>query len=230
MFKKILCASLICASAGTAHAGDTGFYVGGGIGQARYDDSLADQIRSVYANNHFDYSFVSGQLNDDNDQAWKLFGGYRFLPWLGVEFGWVDLGEVGSNYVLHSQVPLTNANANIIGLYNVAGASGSVFGELDFNDRTSGILRVGLFNAQMDYDETGTSASGQPHRFSNSNSHTKLTYGLGLNVRVTPNWDVRLDWDRYTDVGRRFDLSTDGNGRFDHIDFVSMNLAYRFGQ
>jgi outer membrane autotransporter protein len=89
---------------------------------------------------------------------------------------------------------------------------------------------VGLFNAQMDYDETGTAANGQAHRFSNSNSDTKLTYGLGFNVRVTPNWDVRLDWDRYTNVGRRFDLGDEGNGRFDHIDFGSMNLAYRFGQ
>jgi OmpA-OmpF porin, OOP family len=127
MFKKLLCATLVCAGVGAAHAGDPGFYVGGGIGQSRYDDSLTGQIRSAYAN-YPDYSFVSGQLTDDSDQAWKLFGGYRFLPWLGVEFGWVDLGEVGSNYVLHSQVPLTNANANIFGLYNIAGASGTVFG------------------------------------------------------------------------------------------------------
>ncbi|HSX59791.1 MAG TPA: outer membrane beta-barrel protein [Tahibacter sp.] len=229
MFKKLLCATLICAGAGAAHAGDTGFFVGGGIGQARYDDNLTDQIRTAYAGDP-GYAFVSGRMTDDTDQAWKLFGGYRFLPWLGVEFGWVDLGEVGSNYVLHSQVPATNADAVIDGLYNIAGPSATVFGELDFNDRTSGLLRVGLYNAQLDYDETGTGADGLDHRFSNSADHTKLTYGLGLNVRVTPNWDVRLDWDRYTNVGRRFDLTNDGNGRFDHIDFVSMNLAYRFGQ
>lgn len=229
MFKKILCATLLCAGVGAAHAGDPGFYVGGGIGQARYDDSLTSQIRSAYANDP-GYSFVSADLTDDTDQAWKLFGGYRFLPWLGVELGWVDLGEVSSNYVLRSQVPLTNATANIDGRYTVAGPSATVFGELDFNDRTSGILRVGMYNAQFDYDETGTGADGLAHRFSNSKDYTKLTYGLGLNVRVTPNWDVRLDWDRYTNVGSRFDLRNETNGRFDHIDFVSMNVAYRFGR
>lgn len=229
MLKKILCAALISAGIGVAQAGEPGFYVGGGIGQARFDDSLTDQIRSAYANNS-GYSFVSGRMTDDTDEAWKLFGGYRFLPWLGVEFAWVELGEVGSNYVLHSQVPATNANANIFGHYDIGGPSATVFGELDFNDRTSGILRVGLYNAQLDYEETGTGADGLAHRFSNSSDNTKLTYGLGLNVRINPNWDVRLDWDRYTDAGRRFGLENDTNGRFDHIDLVSMNLAYRFGQ
>ena len=83
---------------------------------------------------------------------------------------------------------------------------------------------------RIDYEETGTGADGLAHRFSNSSDNTKLTYGLGLNVRINPNWDVRLDWDRYTDAGRRFGLENDTNGRFDHIDLVSMNLAYRFGQ
>ncbi|MBL8299654.1 MAG: outer membrane beta-barrel protein [Rhodanobacteraceae bacterium] len=229
MFKKLLGIALVCAGIGAAQAGDPGFYVGGGIGQSHYDDSLTGQIRSAYANNSA-YSFVSGSLNDDTDQAWKLFGGYRFLPWLGVEFAWNDLGKVGSNYVLHSQVPATNANANIFGHYDIGGPSATVFGELDFNDRSSAMLRVGLYNAQIDYTETGTGADGLAHRFSNDSDSTELTYGLGLNVRVTPNWDVRLDWDRYTDVGRRFGLGNDTNGRFDHIDLVSMSVAYRFGQ
>lgn len=228
MFKKILCAALLFATAGMAQAGGEGFYVGAGVGQARFDDGLPEQIRSAYTN-YPDYSFVSGRMTDDTDESWKIFGGYRFLPWLGMEFAWVDLGEVGSNYVLHSQVPATNADANIFGHYGISGPSASLFGELDFNDRISGILRVGLFNAQLDYEETGTGADGLPHRFSNDSDNTKLTYGLGLNVRVNDNWDVRLDWDRYTDVGRRFALTDDGNGRFDHIDLVSMNLAYRFG-
>jgi opacity protein-like surface antigen len=229
MFKKILCASLILAAAGAAQAGNPGFYVGAGAGQARYDDNLPEQIRAAYLGNT-GYSFTSADLTDDTGQAWKVFGGYRFLPWLGVEFGWVDLGEVRSNFVLRSLVPLTNASANIDGRYNVAGPSATVFGELDFNDRLSGILRVGYFNARFDYDESGTSAAGRPHSFSNSEDSGGLTYGLGLNVAVTPNWDVRLDWDRYRDVGNRFALTNEGNGRFEHIDMVSMNVAYRFGQ
>lgn len=229
MFKKLLSAALICATAGTAQAGEPGIYVGGGIGQARYDDNIPSQIRDAYRNDT-GYSFVSATMLDDTDQAWKLFGGYRFLPWLGVEFGWVDLGEVRSNFVLHSLVPLTNANATINGRYKVAGPSGTVFGEIDFTDNFSGLLRVGLYNAQLDYSEGGISADNSPHSYSHDDDSTKLTYGLGLNVRVNTSWDVRLDWDRYTDVGRRFALQEDTNGRFEHVDFVSLNLAYRFGQ
>ena len=103
MLKRLLCASLICAGIGTAQAGDPGFYVGGGIGQSRYDDNLTGQIRSAYAN-YPDYSFVSGRLTDDSDQAWKLFGGYRFLPWLGVEFGWVSQSDCSGGDVTDSKV------------------------------------------------------------------------------------------------------------------------------
>lgn len=230
MLKKLLVISLLgAAAASTAQAASPGFYVGAGIGQARYDDTIPTQIRDAYRNDP-GYSFVSASMVDDTDQAWKIFGGYRILPWLGVEFSWVDLGEVRSNFVLRSLVPLTNANAVIDGRYKISGPSGTVFGELDFTDNFSGLLRFGLYNAKLDYSEGGLNADNSPHSYSHSDSTTKITYGLGLNVRVNPSWDVRLDWDRYTDVGRRFALRNETNGRFDHIDLISLNLAYRFGQ
>jgi hypothetical protein len=68
-----------------AAAADTGFYLGGGIGnsslQADVDEvSLGDVVRI-----------------DENDFAWKVFGGFNFdVPFvdLGVEVGYMDLGEV----------------------------------------------------------------------------------------------------------------------------------------
>lgn len=228
MFKKLLGATVLCAIASVAHAGGEGFYVGGGIGQAQYDDSLPGQIREAYRD--FDgYDFVSADLHDDTDQAWKLFGGYRFLPWLGVELGWVDLGEARSNFVLDSTLPQSNARAVIDGVYDVSGATATVFGELDFSDRVSGIARVGVFNAKSDYAEGGIDANDDPHSFRHSQSDLETTFGLGLNMRVTSRWDVRLDWDRYLDVGKRFALTNDGNGSFD-IDLVAVSVAYRFGE
>lgn len=230
MNHKLVCAALAAVLAGTAHAADTGFYVGGGIGQSKYSDDLGNQVRQAYVG-HTGFAVTAVDLTDDADTAYKIFGGYRFLPWLGVELAWNDLGEARSHYVLHSLVPLTNADAILDGRYQVKGTSLTVFGELAFNDTFSGIARVGVFDANVDYVETGLQASGEPWYFkAPDDSSTKTTIGLGVNWRVTPNVDLRLDYDRYHDIGRRFALNETGNGRFDYIDVASLNLAYRFGQ
>jgi OOP family OmpA-OmpF porin len=229
MTRKIFLAALVAALAGTAHAADTGFYVGGGIGQSKYSDDLGDQVRSAYFGNT-GYSVTSAELTDDSDTAYKIFGGYRFLPWLGVELAWNDLGEASSHYVLHSLVPLTNADARLDGRYRIKGTSLSVFGELAFTDTFSGIARVGVFDANIDYEEGGVQANGDPRYFkAPDDSSTKTTIGLGVNWRVTPNVDLRVDYDRYHDIGRRFALTETGNGRFDYVDVASVNVAYRFG-
>lgn len=229
MTKTFLFAALAATLAGTAHAAEPGFYIGGGVGQSDFSDNYSDQVRRAYTGNT-GFSFVSAKLTDDSDTAYKIFGGYRFLPWLGVELAWNDLGEAGSHYVLHSLVPLTDANAIIDGRYRVKGVSVSLFGELEFNETFSGIARVGVFNSRTEYTESGVQASGDPWHFSApDDTSTKSTVGLGVNWRVTPNWDVRFDYDRYYDIGNNFTLTEDGNGRFDHIDVASINLAYRFG-
>lgn len=63
-----------------AHAG--GIYVGGGIGSASIEDSTANP---------------AGNAFDESDNAFKIFGGYRFdlLPILSLsgEVGYRDLGK-----------------------------------------------------------------------------------------------------------------------------------------
>jgi hypothetical protein len=68
---------------GTALAQDQdvvkGFYAGGAITQARFDDdnfSLADV--------------------DDEDNSWKVIGGYRFHENFGAELSYVDFGELSA--------------------------------------------------------------------------------------------------------------------------------------
>lgn len=229
MTKKFLIAALAATLSGAVHAAEPGFYVGGGVGQSDFADDLNNQVRRAYAGNT-GFEVRSAAMSDDSDTAYKIFGGYRFLPWLGVELAWNDLGEATSHYVLHSLVPLTDANAVIDGKYRTKGFSFTVFGELEFTENFSGIARFGAFNARVDYTETGVQANGDPWHFrAPDDTSTKTTAGLGLNWRFHPNWDLRLDYDRYYDIGSNFSLTETGNGRFDHVDVASVNLAYRFG-
>lgn len=67
-----------------AMAADTGFYLGGSLGiafiESEGDLSIGDRIED------FDI--------DDDDFSWKAYIGFQFLPWLGVEGGYVDFGDV----------------------------------------------------------------------------------------------------------------------------------------
>lgn len=231
MFKRTILASFLIGSAflaSTALASDTGFYVGGGVGQSDYSSNLGQQIEDAY-DGDFVFAYRDSGVKDDADTAYKLFAGYRVLPWLGVEAAWVDLGAAKSFYQLHSN-NLSNFDPLRNGEYQLRGASVSIFGELHFNDQFSAIVRVGAFNARLRYNETGLDQDGDEDTFRHSDTSTQTTAGVGLNWRITPAWDLRADYDRYFDIGERFALNETGNGRFDSVDMFSLNLAYRFGR
>jgi hypothetical protein len=67
---------------------DSGFYAGGNVGGATISTDIPDEDLGEV----FEF--------DENDFAWKAFGGYRFdLPLidLGIEGGYVDLGSPSGN-------------------------------------------------------------------------------------------------------------------------------------
>jgi len=82
--RELVCSATVTLAASltafSAHA--NGIYVGGGVGSATIQDSPGNS-----AGTHF----------DENDAAWKAFGGYRFdvLPIvsLSAEIGYRDLGK-----------------------------------------------------------------------------------------------------------------------------------------
>ena len=73
----VLMAGLL--STGIAHAEDprTGFYLGASLGEATVE--LEDE------NSFYDFK--------GDDTSYKLFAGYRILPWVGVEASYIDFGQ-----------------------------------------------------------------------------------------------------------------------------------------
>ena len=83
---KTVLATLIAPAlaAGTAHAAEMGFYFGGSVGQTTVKASSTVQTSPITSNTfHF----------DNDDTGYKAFVGFNFLPFLGVEGGYVDLGS-----------------------------------------------------------------------------------------------------------------------------------------
>ena len=81
MRKSLLCLTVILfAVAVPASALENGFYLGGSIGGSSLEvQDVAEEFGA------FRFS--------DGDTAFKLFGGFRFLNFLAVEAGYVDLGD-----------------------------------------------------------------------------------------------------------------------------------------
>ena len=51
--------------------------------------------------------------------------------------------------------------------------------------------------------------------------------GIGALWRFSPQFSVRLDLDRNFNVGRKFAIGTETNGRFDNIDAYTVNLIWK---
>ena len=117
---------------------------------------------------------------DEKDRTWKLSAGYRFHRHVAVEAGYVDMGKVTARlggFQFNADVKAFELLA--VPIYPF-GNGFSIYGKL------------GL--ARWDVDASGTGG------FTASERGTDFTYGLGAQYDFTPNFAVRAEWQRYTDV------------------------------
>jgi OOP family OmpA-OmpF porin len=136
---------------------------------------------------------------DDKGTAWKLFGGYQFTPYLGYELAISDMGKRPAS--LAGIGPVT-ANFRFFEM--------ALTGTLPLGQRLSAYGKAGIFTWDIDYDlPPGFNGSAD----SNGNDYT---FALGLKYHFTPSLAMRLEWQRYNDVGDaatgRFNTDTFGIG------------------
>jgi len=146
---------LLLSGAPAAVAAETGFYVGGSIGSSFVEDE--DDIDFEGEVEEFDL--------DDDDFGWKGYAGFRFLPWLGVEGGYVDFGEVeGGSTNVTVQSELDGWDAFAVGTIPIAFVD--VFAKV-------GVISYDLdVNLDPDADDN-ISSSGED-----------LAYGVGAAVNL----------------------------------------------
>jgi OmpA-OmpF porin, OOP family len=178
-----------------ALAQDTGFYVGGALGQTSVDLECSPTSTSC----------------DEEDSSWKIFGGYQFNRHFAVELGYSDLGEV------------SETEPTILG--NVTGALKATVWDLvavasmPIADGFSIFGKVGLYRADTDFTASAIGLS-----VTESDSNTDLTFGVGARYDFTRNLGVRLEWQRYQDVGGTF-FGVDVEG---DVDVISVALIGKF--
>jgi hypothetical protein len=148
MVRKVMFALLLTSVASTASFAGT-FFVGGSWGNSQ-----------VKANDGF----------DGTDSAWKIYAGYNFLKFFGVEGGYVDFGAPDDNGV---DVDATAWDAFAKGMFGI--------GPLDL------FAKVGIASWDADF-HVG------PGSFSDSGSDP--AYGIGAEFHFS-HVGVRGEWELF---------------------------------
>jgi OOP family OmpA-OmpF porin len=188
----IIAAAVLALGAGITapQASAQGFYVGGSVGRSDADDSNAVP------------DLITSGTVDGKDSGYKIFGGYQFNPYFGLELAWVDLGTASYSGSF-SGLPVTGGtvktsgfNFSAVGTWPV-GAGFALFG------------KVGAFAWESrQSDVTG----GAP--FSTKENGGDVSFGLGASYDFTKNIGIRAEWERFKAVG--------------DIDLLSVGLVYKF--
>jgi OOP family OmpA-OmpF porin len=179
MSRKTLALALLLSSSftGAAIAQESdvirGFYLGGAITQARFDDE------------NFSLDDV-----DDEDNSWKVIGGYRFMENFAVEASYIDFGEMSARL-----------------LTGTGPFSAEAKGFAAFAVGLIPVPYVDLF-AKVGAAQIDAETSGLPANFDDDT--TEFAYGAGAQWRWR-NLAVRAEYEKFdTDIIGDLDLISVG--------------------
>jgi OOP family OmpA-OmpF porin len=206
---KLTLVALAVIASSVALADDAGWYTGASIGQTRatIDDA---RISSGLLGSGFTTTSIS---DEDSDTGYKLYGGYQWNRYLGLEGGYFDLGKFGFTA---NTTPLGSLNGTI----KLRGLNLDLVGTLPITERFSAFGRIGANYAEA--ADTFTSTGAVTVLNPNPNSReTNMKYGLGLQYAFTDSLALRGELERYR--------VNDAVGNKGDVDMASIGLVYRFG-
>jgi OmpA-OmpF porin, OOP family len=187
-------ASVLAASPAFA-ADDAGFYVGAGVGNFAVDSD------SIYGGKDFDGS----------DFGFKVFAGYKFMPWLAIEAEYIDGGEPDDNF-RNENFPDERLKVTA----GVTGFVGSAVGILPIGESFDVFAKAGFIYWDGDgsgkiRDEDGTLA-----KISYGNDGTDFAWAVGGTWYIMENLGLRAEY-------QGFEISD-----FNSVDFASASVIWKF--
>jgi hypothetical protein len=164
--------SLACGSA-FAQENDSGFYIGGGVGQFNLKIDDIDQTDEAI------------ERLDDDDTAWKAFVGWRMNPYFALELAYVDFG--GPNDRFETSGSSGDFRADI------SGVAPYVIGTIPVGPLEL-FGKIGYYfydvDAAVDLDDPTFPD------FSSSSSENDLTWGGGVGMTFFEHLNARLEYER----------------------------------
>lgn len=173
-------------------ADGTGFYLGASVGQSKAQDGCTGLAGT-------------GITCDDTDTAFSIFGGYQVNTNFGVELGYTDLGKVTASG-FGATASFKSKAIELLGV-----------GTYPINPQFDVYGKLGFFRWNLD-----ANASGPGGSFSESDSGTDLTFGFGVKYHFTQNVGMRVQWQRYDNIGNEATTGTSD------VDVIGVGLVVKF--
>ena len=151
---------------------------------------------------------------DEKGTAFKLFAGYQFNRYFGVEVGLFNLGKFGFNA---TTVPAGTLNGQL----ESQGLNLDLVATLPLSQSFSAIARVGghMHRTRDNFSSTGAVSLLNPNPSTRAGGYK---FGAGLQYEVNRNFLVRVEGERY-----RID---DAVGNRGDVNVVSVGLVFPFGR
>jgi uncharacterized repeat protein (TIGR01451 family) len=184
-----LCLSPLQAEA----AGD--WYVGGAVGQSSIDYSASD-LSSDLA--RLGWTIESPSV-DESGTAWKIYAGFMFNDWLGLEAGYADLGEVTTRFgasIAPTEIDTLLADTLSVHPYQGDGWIAAALVRWPFaEDRFAITARAGLF--AWESKTNVRVVSGGTGQVASDDSGTDSMFGVGIEWQINETWYLSAGWERY---------------------------------
>lgn len=192
-------------------ADDAGWYMGANLGRsiANIDeDGISSRLRGTGS--------TSVTIDDDdNDTAYKLFGGYQYNENFAIEGGYFNLGKFG-------YTATTIPAGTETGEAKVSGLNLDLVAMFPFSENLSGFGRFGLSYTQTKDTFSNTGSVPAPANANPSDDSLNHKFGAGLQYDFSDAFGMRAEIERYR--------INDAVGNDGDVDLISVGLVYRFGK
>jgi OOP family OmpA-OmpF porin len=186
MRTKLVATFSLCLMSGSALAGDTGPYLGGGLGLNLVEDRAQEIANAVGSLG------LSNRVTQETGAAgFRLYGGYRLHRNFGVELGYANLGKYDIEIDVTSPV-----SGRVNGDWKASAFDVVAVGFLPFSESLSGVGRLGASRWSAKFSASGPGGSVS----ATSNGWSPLI-GVGLLWSFSANWGLRTDFDYRSGIG-----------------------------
>jgi OOP family OmpA-OmpF porin len=171
----VLGATALIPLTSSAAAADnpTGPYIGAGIGQFNTKISHFEDVDNGIQD-----------ISNSDDTAWKIFAGYRFLPYLGVEAAYIDFGKPSDDF------SATGSNGNY--RVKIHGFAPSLIGRVPLGP-VELFAKVGEYyynvDTRVDFDAPGPGIHTK-------HSRNDFLWGGGVSAVVLSRLELRAEYEK----------------------------------
>lgn len=183
-----------------------GWYAGFGFGQSRYQD-----VESSIDSKLVTAGKTSTTTANTRTEGWKVYTGFQFNKYLGVEGGYANLNDMtaSSNITAPAPAPqrmITKIDANAWTLAAV--------GSYPLTDKFSVIAKLGaayvLTDKTTQLSGAGVTTAAQKLSVRTGDDSYQPYYGVGVSYALLNNFKLRAEWERFDLDNYNIDLMTAG--------------------